>query len=70
MTSEQLNKAKEIAKNIDELSRCIIELKTEDRRFYHLSDYLFKNACFIVKDEVISVFDNKIEALKTELAEL
>lgn len=69
MTVEQVEKVNKLSKSIESLSRCTIKLKDSDK-YGLFEDYHFKSSCFIAKDEVIEVFEKKLNELKKELSEL
>lgn len=71
MTQEQVAKAKELSVNIEHLRLCINMLNKG--KPYELEDFevrLLKYACYIAKDEVLPIFEKKLQELKNELAEL
>lgn len=68
MTQNQVNKVINLNESITHLENCINNIKTEA---WHLhNDFLYKNCCQIAKEEVLSVFENKLKELKTELEAL
>ena len=71
MTQEQVAKAKELSENIKLLSRCINLLKT--KKTYDIAEhekFFFKFSCYLAKDEVLPIFEKKLQELKNELAAL
>ena len=68
MTQEQVEKANKLLENINDLSKCIKFLKT--KKSYDMDEYenlLFKDCCYLAKEDVLPIFEKKLQELKNEL---
>lgn len=70
MTQEQVAKAKELSEKIGYIAEVIEYITMEHTPPYILKSYLCERVCRIAKDDILPIFEKKLQELKNELAAL